>query len=328
MACPAPARATRWCTCAGSWCTPRRTPPAQAKASALKLAKAAEELDKLVRTAGTRFHPAARSWPPASRRSPPNAGSGTTCALPSPPGQPASPSWPGTSTRSDRRRSRRGRLVRAADQPDPRPGQPGPGLPPLQRPARRRTPLRRVQGPPRRRPDLPGTQPAHHRPDHRDLPGPADLLPGRTAGPPGAGPARRDDTGLPGYGPAPARPTGKTIFRALADLRLIPAHDGNPATIPKPAGVQARLLDLLNIDISLARAGSPRKTPCAKNGTEMVMIGSVQQPRRATPVLGRHPRTHYAALFDHEQGRAGSLHPDGRSSGGQTWTMRQVCFWP
>jgi hypothetical protein len=60
-------------------------------------------------------------------------------------------------------------------------------------------------------------------------------------------------TGLPGYGPAPARPTGRTIFQALADLRLIPAHDGNPAMIPKPAGVQARLLDLLDIDISRPR---------------------------------------------------------------------------
>jgi transposase len=64
-------------------------------------------------------------------------------------------------------------------------------------------------------------------------------------------------TGLPGYGPAPARPTGRTIFRALADLRLIPAHDGNPATIPKPAGVQAQLLDLLNIDISRPRWLTP-----------------------------------------------------------------------
>ena len=36
-------------------------------------------------------------------------------------------------------------------------------------------------------------------------------------------------TGLPGYGPTPAGPTGRTIFQALADLRLIPAHDGNPA---------------------------------------------------------------------------------------------------
>jgi hypothetical protein len=60
-------------------------------------------------------------------------------------------------------------------------------------------------------------------------------------------------TGLPGYGPAPARPTGRTIFQALAGLRLIPAHDGNPATIPKPAGIQARLLDLLGTDISRPR---------------------------------------------------------------------------
>jgi hypothetical protein len=64
-------------------------------------------------------------------------------------------------------------------------------------------------------------------------------------------------TGLPGYGPTPARPTGKTIFRVLADLRLIPAHDGYPATIPKPAGIQARLLDLLNIDISRPRWSTP-----------------------------------------------------------------------
>jgi transposase len=60
-------------------------------------------------------------------------------------------------------------------------------------------------------------------------------------------------TGLPGYRLTPAKPTGRTIFMALADLRLIPAHDGNPAMIPKPAGVQARLLDLLQIDISRPR---------------------------------------------------------------------------
>jgi hypothetical protein len=60
-------------------------------------------------------------------------------------------------------------------------------------------------------------------------------------------------TGLPGYRTTAARPTGRTIFQALADLRLIPAHDGNPAMIPKPAGVQARLLDLLDIDISRPR---------------------------------------------------------------------------
>ena len=60
-------------------------------------------------------------------------------------------------------------------------------------------------------------------------------------------------TGLPGYRRTPAKPTGRTIFMALSDLRLIPAHDGNPATIPKPAGVQAQLLDLLEIDISRPR---------------------------------------------------------------------------
>jgi len=60
-------------------------------------------------------------------------------------------------------------------------------------------------------------------------------------------------TGLPGYRLTPAKPTGRTIFMALGDLRLIPAHDGNPAVIPKPAGVQARLLDLLGIDISRPR---------------------------------------------------------------------------
>ena len=60
-------------------------------------------------------------------------------------------------------------------------------------------------------------------------------------------------TGLPGYRLTPAAPTGRTIFMTLADLRLIPAHDGNPAMIPKPAGVQAQLLDLLEIDISRPR---------------------------------------------------------------------------
>ena len=60
-------------------------------------------------------------------------------------------------------------------------------------------------------------------------------------------------TGLPGYRLTPATPTGRTIFMALSDLRLIPAHDGNPATIPKPAGVQAQLLDLLETDISRPR---------------------------------------------------------------------------
>ena len=41
-------------------------------------------------------------------------------------------------------------------------------------------------------------------------------------------------TALPGYGPAPARHTGKTIYRALADLRLIPAHTATKPPSPNP----------------------------------------------------------------------------------------------
>jgi hypothetical protein len=71
----------------------------QAKARALKLAKAAGELDKLVRTAGTRFHPTPTPSLPGSRRSPPNAASGCTCAPRSPEASSASRYCPGTSTR-------------------------------------------------------------------------------------------------------------------------------------------------------------------------------------------------------------------------------------
>ena len=51
-----------------------------AKARARKLATAAEELDRLVRTAGTRFHPTAYAVAAAPRRSPPSAAWGPTCA--------------------------------------------------------------------------------------------------------------------------------------------------------------------------------------------------------------------------------------------------------
>ncbi len=38
----------------------------------------------------------------------------------------------------------------------------------------------------------------------------------------------------------------------------------------------------------------------------------VQQPMRATAILSRHPHTRWAASFGREQGRAGSLHPEGQ----------------
>ncbi len=44
------------------------------------------------------------------------------------------------------------------------------------------------------------------------------------------------------------KPTGRLILKALGDLRLIPAHHGQPPTIPKPGWLQAQLLDLLHVD--------------------------------------------------------------------------------
>ncbi len=45
-----------------------------------------------------------------------------------------------------------------------------------------------------------------------------------------------------------AKPTGRLIFTALARLRLTPANETNPAEIPRPPPLQARLLELLDVD--------------------------------------------------------------------------------
>jgi transposase len=44
------------------------------------------------------------------------------------------------------------------------------------------------------------------------------------------------------------KPTGRLILHALGELRLIPAHHGQPPTIPKPEWLQAQLLSLLHVD--------------------------------------------------------------------------------
>ncbi|WP_241829860.1 IS1634 family transposase [Parafrankia colletiae] len=62
----------------------------------------------------------------------------------------------------------------------------------------------------------------------------------QTAGPSGKVP------GL--YAGRPARPTGRLLLEALADLRLVPARDGQPAYIPRPTPLQQRVLDLLGVD--------------------------------------------------------------------------------
>jgi transposase len=46
----------------------------------------------------------------------------------------------------------------------------------------------------------------------------------------------------------PAKPTGRLIFTALSRLRLVPASADRPAEIPKPPPLQARLLQVLNVD--------------------------------------------------------------------------------
>jgi hypothetical protein len=45
-----------------------------------------------------------------------------------------------------------------------------------------------------------------------------------------------------------AKPTGRLIFEALAQLRLIPATTREPPGIPQPTPLQARLLTLLGVD--------------------------------------------------------------------------------
>jgi transposase len=54
----------------------------------------------------------------------------------------------------------------------------------------------------------------------------------------------------------PAKPTGRLIFDALAGLRLNPASDGSPPTIPQPSPLQARLLELLDVDPTRPRWAS------------------------------------------------------------------------
>jgi hypothetical protein len=46
----------------------------------------------------------------------------------------------------------------------------------------------------------------------------------------------------------PAKPTGRLIFEVLARLRLLPSSGHDPPIIPQPPPLQARLLQLLDVD--------------------------------------------------------------------------------
>jgi len=62
---------------------------------------------------------------------------------------------------------------------------------------------------------------------------------------------------LPGlYVGRPAKPTGRLVFEALARLRLNPARGHDPPTIPIPAPLQAKPLELLDIDPTRPRWAS------------------------------------------------------------------------
>ena len=50
------------------------------------------------------------------------------------------------------------------------------------------------------------------------------------------------------YNRQPARPAGRLILTALAGMQLFPATATSPAQIPRPSPVQARLLELLGVD--------------------------------------------------------------------------------
>ena len=251
--CPARVRLTRRCTCAGSWYSSANATGA-AKARALKLAKATEDLSRLVRTAGTRFHPtadavAARVTVIAAQRR--VKAYLRTAITHSPAGKPVL-SWHFDQAAIDAEAAADGWYALLTNL---EPSQASPA-----------EVFRRYKG--------------QHVVERRygEFKGPLAVAPlflktnrritalitviclallifclverqVRNA----LRPHGEMMTGLPGYGPTPARPTGRTIFQALADLRLIPAHDGNPATIPKPTGAQALLLDLLDIDISRPR---------------------------------------------------------------------------
>lgn len=57
-----------------------------------------------------------------------------------------------------------------------------------------------------------------------------------------------DIAGFYAYDNRAVRPTARLILHALHDLRLIPAHHQQPPKIPHPGWLQAQLLALLNVD--------------------------------------------------------------------------------
>ncbi|MEV6742712.1 IS1634 family transposase [Streptomyces sp. NPDC051104] len=59
-----------------------------------------------------------------------------------------------------------------------------------------------------------------------------------------------------------SRPTGRLIFTALGRLQLIPGTSTDPPQVPLPQGIQAQLLELLNVDPTRPRYLDPSILTC------------------------------------------------------------------
>jgi hypothetical protein len=78
--------------------------------------------------------------------------------------------------------------------------------------------------------------------------------------------------------------------------------------VPERAAAQIRLMD------GKQQVSMMRPSETLNREPSQAYSSEVQQPMRATAVLGSHQHTRWAALFDREQGRAASLHPEGQGS--------------
>ena len=101
-----PRKPIRRCICAGSWCTPRRTPPARPKPAPANSPPPGTSTGWPA-PPGPGFTPPRTPLPPASRRSPQSAVRGPTCAPRSPTTPTANPCCRGIRPGRDRRRGPR-----------------------------------------------------------------------------------------------------------------------------------------------------------------------------------------------------------------------------
>jgi hypothetical protein len=136
-----------------------------------------------------------------------------------------------------------------------------------------RTPVRQLQGPARGRPDVFAAQPADRSADHRDLPGPAGVLPGRTSSP------HPDRTGRQDSRPVrrPARPTHR-----MADLRCYGRTAAHPGCCGPASGHPAAHA------AAAATTGPARRRP-AETSMIRVRPGKLTFPHVRTTRLAAGP---------------------------------------